>query len=73
MEKVQRMDFEVIDKKQKLSFAGIVISSALAISCCIALFRIDNPLDKTEMEKIINAELDKIDYNFVKLRRLTNG
>ena len=39
----------------------------------LALIQIDNPLDKAEMEKIINAELDKIDYNFVELRELTNG
>lgn len=40
MEKVQSMDFEVMDKKQKLSFAGIIVSALLAISCCIgpALF-----------------------------------
>jgi len=39
----------------------------------LALIQIDNPLDKAEMEKIINAELDKIDYKFVELRELTNG
>ena len=35
MEKVQSMDFEVMDKKQKLSFVGIVVSALLAISCCV--------------------------------------
>ncbi|MCK5674351.1 MAG: hypothetical protein KAH95_13305 [Spirochaetales bacterium] len=35
MEKVQSMNFEIIDKKQKLSFAGIVVSAFLAISCCV--------------------------------------
>ncbi len=39
----------------------------------LALIQIDNPRDIAEMEKIINAELDKIDYNFVELRELTNG
>ena len=35
MEKIQGMDFVVMDKKQKLSLTGIVISALLAISCCI--------------------------------------
>lgn len=39
----------------------------------LALIQIDNPFDKAEMEKIINTELDKIDYNFVELKELTNG
>lgn len=39
----------------------------------LALLQIDNPLDKAEMEKIINVELKKIDYNFVELKELTNG
>ncbi len=39
----------------------------------LALLRIDNPLDMAEMGKIINAKLDKIDYNFVELRELTDG
>ena len=39
----------------------------------LALLRIDKPLDKAEMSRIINAELDKIDYNFVELRELTDG
>ena len=39
----------------------------------LAFLQIDNPLDEAEMEKILNTELDKIDYNFVELRELTNG
>ena len=39
----------------------------------LALLRIDHPLDKVDMEKIIDTELDKIDYNFVELRELPNG
>ena len=35
MEKAKSIDFEVMDKKQKLSFAGIVVSALLAISCCV--------------------------------------
>ncbi len=35
MGKVQSIDFEVLDKKQKLSFAGIAVSALLAISCCV--------------------------------------
>ncbi len=35
MEKVQSLDFKVIDKKQKLTFTGIFVSAILAISCCI--------------------------------------
>ncbi len=35
MEKVQNIDFVVMDKKQKLNFAGIIISALLTISCCI--------------------------------------
>ena len=35
MDKVQSINFKVMDKKQKLSFAGIVVSALLAISCCI--------------------------------------
>ena len=39
----------------------------------LALFRIDNPLDTAEMTSIINAELEKIGYHFVELRKLPNG
>jgi hypothetical protein len=35
VDKVKSIDFEVIDKKQKLTFAGIAFSAILAISCCI--------------------------------------
>ncbi len=36
----------------------------------LARLRIDKPLDKAEMENIINAELEKIDYHFVELKEL---
>lgn len=35
MERTRSTNFEVMDKKQKLSFAGIILSALLAISCCI--------------------------------------
>ncbi len=34
---------------------------------------IDNPQDKAEMARIINAELEKIDYHFVEIKELSNG
>ncbi len=39
----------------------------------LALITVDNTLDTAAMEKIIARELDKIGYNFVKLKSLTNG
>ncbi len=35
MDKIDTIDVAVMDKKQKLSFAGIVVSALLAISCCV--------------------------------------
>ena len=38
----------------------------------LALLKTSNPSDKYEMERILKLELEKINYNYVKLRSLTD-